>query len=797
MILPFKIPLSLYASSFNQVVSKAILKQDQQFKEGFFESICQEGMRESTMAVQGMLVLQLMLVVLALVSTAIAAPTIVALKELNCTQSCGNVSIPYPFGVEKNCYLDEPYRISCNMSKPYYGNMPILNISHEDAELRVMKFVARACYDQSGSPFINNSDPELTLSKFSISNTKNKFTAVGCDTVGTIQVSRNNDLAATGCISRCSNSSYVANGICSGIGCCQSSIPRGVGYNHISLASYKNHTDVWDFNSCSYAFVVEEGEFNFSTSYLRDFKQVRLPMVIDWAIGNMTCQNTKTSEANYACGDNSECYDRENGFGYICKCQNGYQGNPYLSDGCQEINECDDSNLNMCVHKNKCENKPLGNYTCRCPKGYHGDGRSDGEGCTANRFLIIQIVIGFFVGVTAILVCSSWLYWIFRKRKLIHLKEKFFRENGGLLLQQKLSREERSTQDVMKIFTSEELKQATNNYDKSRIVGRGGNGTVYKGILGENREVAVKKSNKIVDENQIEQFVNEVVVLSQINHRNVVRLLGCCLETQVPLLVYEFITNGTLCDHIHNESYGSAISWEIRLRIAAETAGVLSYLHSAASVPIIHRDVKTANILLDDNYTAKVSDFGASRLVPLDQDQLATVVLGTFGYLDPEYFHSGQLTEKSDVYSFGVVLAELITGKKAVSFHGSEEERCLTKFFLSALRNDRLFLVVDERIVVEGNAERLKEVANLARRCLKVKGEERPTMKQVAMELDRLIVKQIGKHPWAKTELNHEETQYLLGETPTAYEFGGNSNTIPGYDSIGAHIVVPILDGGR
>ncbi|XP_078162736.1 wall-associated receptor kinase 17-like [Carex rostrata] len=299
----------------------------------------------------------------------------------------------------------------------------------------------------------------------------------------------------------------------------------------------------------------------------------------------------------------------------------------------------------------------------------------------------------------------------------------------------------------------------------NRILGQGGYGTVYKGVLSNEQVVAIKRS-KLIDENQVEQFVNEITILSQINHRNVVRLLGCCLETQVPLLVYEFISNGTLSEHIHSQN---CLAWEDRLRISRETACAIAYLHSAASFPVIHRDIKSTNILLDENYTAKVSDFGASRSVPFNQTHVTTLVQGTLGYLDPEYFHTSQLTEKSDVYSFGVVLAELLTGQKPISF-GRPEEYCnLATYFASLVDEGRVIQAIEPRHLKEAKLDELHFVAHLARRCINVKGEERPTMKEVAFELEGLTKP-------GKKKLNDENIQQKEG----MIEEAGSTSTISG-----------------
>ncbi|KAG6626136.1 hypothetical protein CIPAW_15G026600 [Carya illinoinensis] len=180
----------------------------------------------------------------------------------------------------------------------------------------------------------------------------------------------------------------------------------------------------------------------------------------------------------------------------------------------------------------------------------------------------------------------------------------------------------------------------------------------------------------------------------------------------------------------------------MRLRIATEIAGALYYLHSASSLPIYHRDIKSTNILLDDKYRAKVADFGTSRSVAIDQTHLTTLVHGTFGYLDLEYFQSSQFTEKSDVYSFGVVLVELLTGEKAISLTRTPKAKSLAMYFICSMEENNLFDILDRRVLKEAIKEELITVANIAKRCLNLDGKKRPTMKEVSMELEAVKISQ-------------------------------------------------------
>ncbi|WVZ63090.1 LOW QUALITY PROTEIN: hypothetical protein U9M48_012755, partial [Paspalum notatum var. saurae] len=276
------------------------------------------------------------------------------------------------------------------------------------------------------------------------------------------------------------------------------------------------------------------------------------------------------------------------------------------------------------------------------------------------------------------------------------------------------------------IIALEEIEKATNSFDKAHQRWRAWYRVQRDFNLLDLHVIAIKKS-KIAIQREIDEFINEVAILSQISHKNVLKLFGCCLKTEVPLLVYEFLVHflekrkGKLGKtHLHVTEPRS-LSWNDRLRIMMETTKV--------SIPIIHRDVKSANIFLDDTLTSKVSDFGASRHIPVDRTGAITKVQGTIR----------RLTEKSDVYSFGVLVIELLTRKKPTSYVSSEEEG-LVAHFIRLLASGRLFHILDWQVTEEGGKE-VEEVAALAATCVKLNPDERPTMRRLEIALEGIQAK--------------------------------------------------------
>ncbi|KAG6482958.1 hypothetical protein ZIOFF_059598 [Zingiber officinale] len=664
------------------------------------------------------------------------------LPASECSTSCGDVEIPYPFGIGRNCSFGSDYTVDClknadGVDRPFISDVEIIEIMLAQGKGRVYNPISLNCYDDRSSLIWFW---DMTGSPYRFSDADNKFTVIGCDTLAYINGTQGGKPYQSGCMTFCQNDSLSAggSGSCAGLGCCQTSVPRDLDYIAVWFDSERNGSSTRNFSPCSYAVLVQEDQFSFKSSYitttnfLDEIYNGSVPVVVSWGIGNETCEEARRDSSAYACvSQHSECVDSSAAPGYLCNCSNGFEGNPYLVDGCQ---------------------------------GTTGNASSSGCIPIPRQSIAPKVVTGVSGSLIFLLLCGLCFYLVRQRKKLEEIKRRYFEEHGGLDLKKKMKEEQNL---AFRIFAIKELEKATNNFDDRQILGKGGNGIVYKGILEDRCTVAIKKP-KLIDESLKRGFGNETLILSRINHDNIVKLLGCCLETEMPMLVYEFVPNGTLSHLIHENKNPFVVSLDTRLRIAYQSAKALEYLHMEASPSIIHGDIKPSNILLDNDYNAKVSDFGASKLIPKDEQQFATLVQFTYGYIDPECLQTYELTYKSDVYSFGVVLLELFTGKKAIYFEGPEEQRNLVTTFALFMDENHVFDIFDNQVKEEANVELIQELSELIKRCLYLKGEERPTMKEVVEELHTL--RKFTHHPWSsweQYEQDNVERESLLEEIMT------------------------------
>lgn len=346
------------------------------------------------------------------------------------------------------------------------------------------------------------------------------------------------------------------------------------------------------------------------------------------------------------------------------------------------------------------------------------------------------VIVGVLVacGVVLLLIISGvWFLW---HKRVISNRERKKREAISNI-EKGLEAISESTNLVR--FTFDEIKKATRNFSRDNIIGRGGYGNVYKGVLPDGSEVALKRFKNCSAAGDA-NFMHEVEVIASVRHVNLVALRGYCiattqLEGHQRIIACDLMTNGSLYDHLFG-NMGRKLSWPMRQKIALGTARGLAYLHFGAQPAIFHRDIKASNILLDEMFEPKVGDFGLAKFTPEGMTHLSTRVAGTMGYVAPEYALYGQLTDRSDVYSFGVVLLELLSGRKALVMNDDGQPSLVSDWAWSLVKNDRALDVIDNSMPELGTPEVLEKYVMIAVLCSHPQLYARPTMDQVVKMLE-------------------------------------------------------------
>ena len=353
--------------------------------------------------------------------------------------------------------------------------------------------------------------------------------------------------------------------------------------------------------------------------------------------------------------------------------------------------------------------------------------------------IVAEVIFGVFLVV--VLSLASVLYVRYRLRNC----QCSARKNSGGSSSPKENPKELKLRRA-KVFTYEELDRATGGFKEDSIVGRGSFSCVFKGVLKDGTVVAVKRAIMSSDlKKNSKEFHTELDLLSRLNHAHLLNLLGYCEEGGERLLVYEFMAHGSLHQHLHgkDKSLKEQLDWVRRVTIAVQASRGIEYLHGYACPPVIHRDIKSSNILIDEEHNARVADFGLSLLGPADSSSpLAELPAGTLGYLDPEYYRLHYLTTKSDVYSFGVLLLEILSGRKAIDMNF--EEGNIVEWAVPLIKAGDISAILDPVLRPPDEVEALKRIANVACKCVRMRGKERPSMDKVTTALERALALLMG-----------------------------------------------------